>query len=82
VSVIGNPDDLIGKKLQKEARKWLSPPDPWKNHNTARESHYDGTSTWFIKGNTFKKWKASGPNSLLWIHGKREYLKLACSHLR
>ena len=67
---------LIGEKSQAEARKWLSPPDPWKNHNTACESHYEGTSTWLIKGGTFAKWKSSGPDSLLWIHGKRGCLYL------
>jgi hypothetical protein len=63
-----------------EARMWLSPPDPWKNHNTARESHHDGTSKWFIDGDTFVQWKSSGPDSLLWIHGKRAYLSFTNYH--
>ena len=73
----------IGKELQREAQKWISPPDPWKNHITARESHYKGTSKWFVEGTTFEKWKSSGPDSLLWIHGKRACLgSLTCSHFR
>ena len=65
-------DYLVGDKLQQDIRSWLSPPDPWKNHSVARESHLEGTATWFVGGNTFSEWKSSGPSSLLWIHGKRE----------
>jgi hypothetical protein len=62
---------LAGDKLQQDIHHWLSPPDPWKNHNTARESHHEGTAAWFIHGNSFSEWKSSAPKSLLWIHGKR-----------
>ncbi|KAN0103967.1 hypothetical protein V8E52_011451 [Russula decolorans] len=57
-------------KLQRDVRKWLSPPDPWKNQNIARGSQYSGTAEWFVQGNTFSAWKASDPSSLLWIRGK------------
>ena len=30
------------------------------------------TGAWFVNGNTLSEWKASGPSSLLWIHGKRQ----------
>jgi len=53
-------------------RQWLSPPDPWKNFNIARESRHSETGVWFIKGNTHSEWKDSGPSSLLWINGKRQ----------
>jgi hypothetical protein len=68
--------------MQREVRKWLSPPDPWRNHHTARESHYEGTSRWFVDGNTFANWKSSGPDSLLWVHGKRGLLILSRTFLR
>ena len=64
---------LTGDKLQKVVRNWLSPPDPWKNHNLARESRHGGTGTWWIQGDSHAKWKSSGGSSLLWIHGKRPY---------
>ena len=51
-------------------RNWLSPPDPWKIFNIACKSRHSGTGAWFINGNTFSEWKASGPSSLLWINGK------------
>ena len=55
--------------MQKESRSWLSPPDPSPNYNIARETHQDGTATWFCEGGVFREWNANG--SLLWIHGKR-----------
>jgi hypothetical protein len=64
---------LIGDKLLRDVRDWLSPPDPWTNHNLARESRHSGTGNWWIRGDAYAKWKSSGPNSLLWIHGKRQY---------
>ncbi|KAN0133847.1 hypothetical protein V8E53_008342 [Lactarius tabidus] len=55
-------------RLQRESRSWLSPPDPSPNYNIARETHQDGTATWFYEGSVFAEWNACG--SLLWIHGK------------
>ena len=63
-----------GDRLQKEARTWVSPPDPSPNYNIAREIHQNGTATWFCEGSIFAEWSAKG--SLLWIHGKRASLKL------
>ena len=62
---------LIGNQIRHDLRRWLSPPDPSTNHNTARKAHYEGTATWFFRGGIFKEWK-SAP-SLLWIHGKRTF---------
>jgi len=68
----GTEIGVAGDKLQRDIRNWLSPPDPWKNHHIACESHHKGTAAWFLEGETFSEWKASGPSSLLWVHGKRE----------
>ncbi|KAH9986994.1 hypothetical protein BJV74DRAFT_508179 [Russula compacta] len=57
-------------QLRRDVERWLSPPDPWKNHNIERETHHNGTARWFIEGDSFAKWKSS-PGSLLWIHGER-----------
>ncbi len=62
--------------MQQDVRKWLSPPDPWKNHNLARESRHGGTGTWWVEGDTHAEWKSSGASSLLWLHGKRPYFAL------
>jgi len=69
---LNHRDCSAGDKLQQDIRSWLSPPDPWKNHNVARGLHHKGTAAWFTQGNAFSEWKSSGPSSLLWIHGKRK----------
>jgi len=60
--------------MQKNFRRWLSPPDPWENHNIAHKSRHSGTAEWFIQGSVFLEWKRSPTGSLLWIYGKRQYL--------
>jgi hypothetical protein len=67
-------DRPAGEKLQQDIHRWLSPPDPWKNHNIARELHHAGSAAWFIQGNTFSEWISSQSSYVLWIHGKRELL--------
>ena len=68
-------DCLTGDDLQQDIFKWLSPPDPWKNHHIACESRHRGSAAWFIQGNTFSQWKASeAHSSLLWVHGKRSLM--------
>ncbi len=64
---------MAGDKLQQDVQSWLSPPTPWKNYRIARESRHKGTAEWFVGGSTFSEWKSSGPSSLLWIHGKRQF---------
>ncbi|KAH9055857.1 hypothetical protein EDB83DRAFT_2614803 [Lactarius deliciosus] len=66
--VVNQVSDLSRNKLRKDLRKWVAPPDPSVNHNTASGAHHEGTAEWCTKGNTLANWKASG--SLLWIHGK------------
>ncbi|KAI0266119.1 hypothetical protein BC834DRAFT_1032761, partial [Gloeopeniophorella convolvens] len=55
-------------QLQSRYREWLSPPDPWTNHNFVSKGHHAGTSTWFIEGRVFEEWRKAG--SLMWIYGK------------
>jgi hypothetical protein len=67
----GSTETLAGDRLQQEIRNWLLPPDPWKNHNIACKSRHRGTTTWFVRGDSFSEWKSSGQGSVLWVHGKR-----------
>jgi hypothetical protein len=60
---------LVGDQLQKDARNWISPPDPSKNYNIASEIYQTGTGLWFFQGGVFSDWSSKG--TLLWIHGKR-----------
>ena len=58
-----------GDQFQKDARGWISPPDPSKNHVIARRSYQGESAVWFTGGSIFNKWSVEG--GLLWIHGKR-----------
>ncbi|KAF8262798.1 hypothetical protein EI94DRAFT_1742597 [Lactarius quietus] len=58
-------------QLQKDARSWISPPDPSKNHVIARRIHSGESAVWFTRGHAFENWNMTG--GLLWIHGKRAY---------
>ncbi len=54
------------------AAESLSPPDPSVNYFIARDTHHEGTTTWFIESSTFKNWKEPGGsmgNSLLCVFG-------------
>ncbi|KAF8259848.1 hypothetical protein EI94DRAFT_959674 [Lactarius quietus] len=55
-------------QLQKDARNWITPPDPSKNHVISRRIHSGESAVWFTRGLTFKNWDLTG--GLLWIHGK------------
>ena len=68
----GTEPDFAGDKVVRNIREWLSPPDPWKNHNIVDETRHGETGTWLIQGDTYAKWKSSRPSSLLWINGKRQ----------
>ena len=59
----------VGDQRQENFRRWLSVPDPWVNHNIARNAHHPGTATWFTQGDIINDWKSTG--STLWIHGLR-----------
>ena len=62
---------LTGNQLLQELRRWLAPPDSSTNHVVACSTYHKGTANWFFEGRTYKDWKSTGFESLLWIHGKR-----------
>ncbi|KAH9037510.1 hypothetical protein EDB85DRAFT_609184 [Lactarius pseudohatsudake] len=66
--VINQVSNLNRNELRKDLRKWIAPPDPSVNYNTASDAHHEGTAAWCTTGSSFADWKASG--SLLWVHGK------------
>ena len=65
-------DKFTGDRLKDSILRWLSPQDPFINHNIASEARHNGTSQWFFQGSIFNEWKSTG--SFLWIHGKRASL--------
>jgi ankyrin repeat domain-containing protein 50 len=48
---------------------WLSSPDPWTNHDSARQRHEPETGAWLLEHVQYLAWK-SGSVRLLWIYGK------------
>ena len=71
-------ESIPGGQLRENFHKWLSPPDPSINSNTARKAYHDGTAAWFTRSVTFNHWKALDSENLLWIYGKgiSPYLKV------
>ena len=65
---------FVGAQMLKDARNWISPPDPSKNYNIACEAYQAGTGVWFFQDGVFSEWSSKG--SVLWIHGKRACLSL------
>ncbi|KAF8268209.1 hypothetical protein EI94DRAFT_1206363 [Lactarius quietus] len=65
-------EEVKWEQIAQAIHKWLSPPDPSTNYNTACEAQYEGTTAWFFQGPRFKDWMSIG--SLLWMHGKRKCL--------
>ncbi|KAH9055861.1 hypothetical protein EDB83DRAFT_2189581, partial [Lactarius deliciosus] len=69
-NVQGVDRNVQGNKLRKDLRKWVAPPDPSVNYNTASGAHHEGTAEWCTKGNTLANWKASGSlTGSLWVGG-------------
>ncbi|EMC97141.1 hypothetical protein BAUCODRAFT_106474 [Baudoinia panamericana UAMH 10762] len=48
---------------------WLSPPDPWTNHHSARQRHEPNTGEWLLQCDQYRGWKA-GAVRHVWMHGK------------
>ncbi|KAH9177215.1 hypothetical protein EDB89DRAFT_2090506, partial [Lactarius sanguifluus] len=63
-----NIDEIKWNQIDRDVRKWFSPPDPSTNHNTACDVYHNAPPTWFFEAGVFKDWMSNG--SLLWIHGK------------
>ena len=65
--------------LERDIDKWMSAPDTSSNYKAAREKHQPGTGSWLVDGSVFENWKGH-PDSILWLHGGREWFKLAKLH--
>lgn len=48
---------------------WLSPPDPWTNHEMARQQYESKTGSWFLQSEKYREWKIGAVRNL-WIHVK------------
>ena len=64
--------DYLAAQQAAQFRKiadWLSPPDPWTNHDSARRRHEPQTGVWLLQAEKYRTWK-NGSISHLWVHGK------------
>jgi ankyrin repeat domain-containing protein 50 len=66
---------LDAKKLDDDREaiiRWLSTTDPSTNFHAARKKCQPGSGRWLLERDEFKSWQAA-QNTLLWLHGIREY---------
>ena len=67
-----NVRDLLTSRRTDQFHKildWLSPPDPWISHRSARQHHEPHTGLWFLQSDQYKRWKG-GHTRHLWLYGK------------
>ncbi|SMQ55633.1 unnamed protein product [Zymoseptoria tritici ST99CH_3D7] len=63
---------LLASKQSDQFKKithWLSPPDPWTNHASARQRHEPHTGAWLLDHRSYLDWKA-GTERHMWLYGK------------
>ena len=48
---------------------WLSPSNPWTNHDSAHQRHEPHTGLWFLQSDHYRRWKG-GQSHHLWLYGK------------
>ncbi|EGP87513.1 uncharacterized protein MYCGRDRAFT_93367 [Zymoseptoria tritici IPO323] len=48
---------------------WLSAPDPWTSHASARQRQEPGLGLWLLQSPSYVEWKF-GPNQNLWLYGE------------
>ncbi|GIZ40936.1 hypothetical protein CKM354_000425600 [Cercospora kikuchii] len=58
-----------GAKKFQSIVDWLSPPDPWTNHNSARQLQDPGSGDWLLNSDSYENWKTASER-ILWLHGK------------
>ncbi|KAJ7292240.1 hypothetical protein C8J57DRAFT_1589527, partial [Mycena rebaudengoi] len=51
-------------------KNWLLAPDPATDRNNALAKRQTGTGDWILRTKAFKKWRSSGENPVLWLHGQ------------
>lgn len=68
VKKISKRDEGDAKSVR-QVVEWLSPPDPWSNHASARQRHQAGTGQWLLASSEYCAWKR-GAHRHLWLLGK------------
>lgn len=60
-------NEFIDQDLRRMAT-WLSPANVEVNHRAATAAKQEGTGSWFLNSEKFKKWQDDGDRGLLWLH--------------
>lgn len=71
MAAINHQKDVAAQQADRfrKIAEWLSPPDPWTNHHSARQRHEPQTGTWLLDCDDYRHWKSASIRHL-WIHGK------------
>lgn len=64
--------DTLQAKEHTKLLQWISPVDPFKNHEAATSVHQKGTSTWVLQSKEFQEWDKTD-RRFLWISGFRKF---------
>ncbi|KAM3423937.1 hypothetical protein BST61_g1331 [Cercospora zeina] len=73
LAAIDHRDNVAAQKTERWRKivKWLSPPNPWTNHESARQLHQPSTGSWALQSKTYQDWKTSTINHLhVWMFGE------------
>ncbi|WPH04423.1 Hypothetical protein R9X50_00731400 [Acrodontium crateriforme] len=71
LAAINHQETIAAQKAERyrEIADWLSPPDPWTNHESARRQKEPQTGTWLLDYDKYRNWK-SGSFRHLWLSGQ------------
>jgi hypothetical protein len=58
----------MAEQRWREITQWLSPPDPFSNHNAAVDKRRRDTGQWLVDSAQYAAWRES-EDSFLWLHG-------------
>nr|POF13639.1 vegetative incompatibility protein het-e-1 [Quercus suber] len=61
--------DVQRSEQSKKIIDWLSAPDPWTNHSSARQKYEPQTGAWLLDSDWYQQWKAGSVNHI-WLFGK------------
>ena len=71
LAAIHYEDDFAAQRAERFRKivDWLSPPDPWTNHTSARSLHEPQTGAWLLGSDQYRRWKSASIRHL-WMYGK------------
>ncbi|KAK4901068.1 hypothetical protein LTR49_027331 [Elasticomyces elasticus] len=71
LAAVDHRDNVVAQQAEqyRKIADWLASPDPWTNHESARQLHQPHTGAWLIESAEYRDWKVA-PIRHLWMHGK------------